>query len=220
MKMVGILQCSAFSLACNSRPDMPGMRISAIRHAVWCCWPEFRNSSADSARHRRRVLVFLLCSEWYLISKAAFALMPITLVIQYRVEARKLTICPSQRIDVWTFRPCLKKVPFQLVQLFANHKTTPTLIALLMPRRKQTRTLPECGSCFVKRARRTSRRPEPLSLRRYRRPPETIPAPVAPPPSRLLQCAPGAGSYQPQRALLCTSASNRYCPETWKYRYS
>ena len=37
MKMVGILQCSAFSLACNSSPDIPGMRISAIRHAVWCC---------------------------------------------------------------------------------------------------------------------------------------------------------------------------------------
>jgi cytoskeletal protein CcmA (bactofilin family) len=32
--------------------------------------------------------------------------------------------------------------------------------------------------------------PEPLSLRRYRRLPETIPAPVAQPASRLLQCAP------------------------------
>src|SRR5205807_6852073 len=27
---------------------IPGMRISAIRHAVWCCWPESRNSSADA----------------------------------------------------------------------------------------------------------------------------------------------------------------------------
>ena len=52
-------------------------------------------------------------------------------------------------------------------------KLTPTLIALLMPGGKQTsRTLPDFGSCFVKRAKRTSRRPEPLSLRRYRRRPE------------------------------------------------
>jgi hypothetical protein len=96
----------------------------------------------------RALLIFLLLGpdwhqgfsapEWYLIPKAAFALMPITLVIQYRVKACKLTICPSQRIYVWTFRPCLNKVPFQLVQLLAHHKTTPTLIALLMPRRKQT----------------------------------------------------------------------------------
>jgi hypothetical protein len=48
MKIVGILQCSAFSLACNSRPDIPGIRISAIRHAVWCCWPDFKKSSADA----------------------------------------------------------------------------------------------------------------------------------------------------------------------------
>src|ERR1700687_2432382 len=62
-----------------------------------------------------------------------------------------------------------------------------------MPGGKQTsRTLPDFGSCFVKRAKRTSRRPEPLSLRRYRPLPEPIPAPAAQPPSRLLQCAPGS----------------------------
>jgi hypothetical protein len=67
-------------------------------------------------------------------------------------------------------------------------KLTPTLIAFFMPRGKQTsRTLPDFRSCFVKRA---SRRPEPLSLRRYHRLPETIPAPAAQPPSRPLQCAP------------------------------
>jgi hypothetical protein len=43
----------------------------------------------------------VFCSS-YLIPKAAFALMPIPLVIQYRVKARKLMICPSQRIYVGT----------------------------------------------------------------------------------------------------------------------
>jgi hypothetical protein len=38
--------------------------------------------------------------EWYLIPRAAFALIPLPLVIQYRVKARKLSICPSQRIYV------------------------------------------------------------------------------------------------------------------------
>jgi hypothetical protein len=50
--------------------------------------------------------------------------MPIPLVIQYRDKAGKLTICPSQRIYVTAFRPCLNQVPFQVVQLLANHKTT------------------------------------------------------------------------------------------------
>ena len=34
MKTIGIRQSSAFSFACNSRPDIPGMRISVIRQAV------------------------------------------------------------------------------------------------------------------------------------------------------------------------------------------
>ena len=38
--------------------------------------------------------------ERYLIPRAAFALVPLPLVIQYRVKARKLSICPSQRIYV------------------------------------------------------------------------------------------------------------------------
>lgn len=62
-------------------------------------------------------------SEWYLVAGAAFALMPLPLVIQYRHEARKLSICPSQRIYVQASRSDLNKIPFQLVQLFANHKT-------------------------------------------------------------------------------------------------
>ena len=33
---VGIWQHSAFNLACKSRPDIPGILISAIRHAVLC----------------------------------------------------------------------------------------------------------------------------------------------------------------------------------------
>ncbi|PYV70485.1 MAG: hypothetical protein DMG96_31055 [Acidobacteria bacterium] len=59
----------------------------------------------------------------YLISGAVFPLMTLPLVIQYRVKARKLTIRPSQRIYVQASRPGLSKIPFQLVQLFANHKT-------------------------------------------------------------------------------------------------
>src|SRR5438445_2630091 len=56
-----------------------------------------------------------LFSEWYSIPGAAFALMPLPLVIQYRVKARKLTIRPSQRICVRASRPGLNEIPFQLV---------------------------------------------------------------------------------------------------------
>jgi hypothetical protein len=62
-------------------------------------------------------------SEWYLVPEAAFALMPLPLVIQYRLKARKLSICPSQGVYVQASRPGLNKIPFQLVQLFAIHKT-------------------------------------------------------------------------------------------------
>src|SRR6267142_1796368 len=48
MKMMGIRMCSALSRACSSRPDMPGMRMSAIRHEGRCGAPESRNSSADA----------------------------------------------------------------------------------------------------------------------------------------------------------------------------
>jgi hypothetical protein len=58
-----------------------------------------------------------------LIPGAALALMPLPLVIQYRVKARKLTIGPSRGIYVRASRPGLNEIPFQLVQLFANHKT-------------------------------------------------------------------------------------------------
>ena len=80
----------------------------------------------------------LFFSEWYLIAGTAFSLMALPLVIQYRVKARKLAICPSQRIYVQASRPCLNKVPFQLVQLFSNHKTNSyAMIALYCrPRRK------------------------------------------------------------------------------------
>src|SRR6266446_3475800 len=156
-------------------------------------------------------------SEWYLVPEAAFALMPLPLVIQYRLKARKLSICPSQGIYVQASRPGLNKIPFQLVQLFANHKTNSHVDRTFNAKR----TLPDFGSCLVERAKRTSRRPEPLSLRRYRRRPETIPAPAAQPPSRLQQCAPVVCSYQSQRVQPCTAASNICCPPgTWKYRYS
>src|SRR5258708_24651586 len=47
MKMIGIRHRSALSLACNSKPDMPGIRISTIRHAISGNWPDFNKSSAD-----------------------------------------------------------------------------------------------------------------------------------------------------------------------------
>ena len=48
MKMIGILIRSRFSFDWSSKPDIPGMRMSAIRHAVRFCSPEFKNSSADA----------------------------------------------------------------------------------------------------------------------------------------------------------------------------
>src|ERR1700756_1121860 len=48
IKMVGIGQRSAFNLAWRSSPDIPGMRISVIRHPVSCCWPDLKKSSAEA----------------------------------------------------------------------------------------------------------------------------------------------------------------------------
>jgi hypothetical protein len=75
-------------------------------------------------------------SEWYLVPGAAIALMPLPLVIQYRLKARKLSICPSQGIYVQASRPSLNKIPFQLVQLFANHKTNSHVDRSLNAKRK------------------------------------------------------------------------------------
>src|SRR5258708_2816708 len=47
MKIIGILYPSALSLACNSKPDMPGIRISTIRHTKSGNWPDFNKSLAD-----------------------------------------------------------------------------------------------------------------------------------------------------------------------------
>jgi hypothetical protein len=65
--------------------------------------------------------------ELDLITGAAFALGPLPLVMQYRPKARKLTIRPSRRIYFQASCPGLNKIPFQLVQLFANHKTNSCL---------------------------------------------------------------------------------------------
>src|SRR5579884_3095704 len=48
IKMIGILQFSEFNLACRSSPDMTGMRMSVIRHAVFLYSPDLRNSSAEA----------------------------------------------------------------------------------------------------------------------------------------------------------------------------
>src|SRR6476661_8964583 len=47
MKIVGILMASALSRAWSSSPDIPGMRMSAMRQAACRCSSEPRNSSAD-----------------------------------------------------------------------------------------------------------------------------------------------------------------------------
>src|SRR5690349_19791258 len=64
------------------------------------------------------------------IPGTALALMPIPLMIEDSAKARKLPTRPSQRICVRDSCPGLNKIPFQVVQLFANHKPTPTLAAL------------------------------------------------------------------------------------------
>src|SRR5262249_35263763 len=48
MKMTGTRICSALRRACRSRPDVPGMQTSAIRHEQECCAPEARDSFADA----------------------------------------------------------------------------------------------------------------------------------------------------------------------------
>ena len=86
-----------------------------------------------------------------LIPGTALALMPLPLVIQYRVKAGELTIGPSQTICVRASRPGLNEIPFQVIQLFANHNLTPVLAPL---NGKKVMSLPDFGSCFVMRAKR------------------------------------------------------------------
>jgi len=101
-----------------------------------------------------------------LIPGTALALMPLPLVIQYCVEAGKLTLRPSQRICVRASRPGLNKVPFQMDQLFTNHKTNSYVGCTLKD--KKAISLPDFGSCFVMLAkRRTSRGPVTSAHRAY-----------------------------------------------------
>src|SRR5580698_7355748 len=48
IKIMGIAWPSSFNRDCKSRPDMPGIRMSAIRQRHSCKRPEARNSSADA----------------------------------------------------------------------------------------------------------------------------------------------------------------------------
>ena len=48
IKIMGIAWPSSFNRDCKSRPDMPGIRMSAIRQRHSCMRPEARNSSADA----------------------------------------------------------------------------------------------------------------------------------------------------------------------------
>src|SRR4029077_11681415 len=90
MKMVGILQCSALSLAWSSRPDIPGIRISAIRHAVCWCWPDLRNSSADAnASDDNPTDLSMLCNALRINSSSStiaisFAFVWVAMVTTYR----------------------------------------------------------------------------------------------------------------------------------------
>src|SRR5580700_7340178 len=45
--MMGTLHPSCFSLACNSRPDIFGMRMSTIKHEALLCESDSRNACAD-----------------------------------------------------------------------------------------------------------------------------------------------------------------------------
>src|ERR1700723_3192311 len=59
INMMGMLQCSAFSLACSSRPDIPGIRISAMTHPVCCLWSKARKSSAEAKSCAGRPISFM-----------------------------------------------------------------------------------------------------------------------------------------------------------------
>src|SRR3989454_984172 len=90
----------------------------SIYHGVFRTMPASRQTGKVSMAFQE----FSNIPEWYSIPGAALAFMPLPLVIQYRVKARKLTIRPPQRICVRASCPGLNKIPFQVVQLFANHK--------------------------------------------------------------------------------------------------
>src|SRR5580698_9015648 len=45
--MIGTLHSACFNLACNSRPDIFGMRMSTIKHPALRCKSDSRNSLAD-----------------------------------------------------------------------------------------------------------------------------------------------------------------------------
>src|ERR1700733_8858616 len=47
IKMMGTLHSSCFSLACSSRPDIFGMRMSTIKHAALECKSDSRNAFVD-----------------------------------------------------------------------------------------------------------------------------------------------------------------------------
>src|ERR1700688_1293810 len=47
MEMIGRLDSSCFSLPCNSKPDIFGMRMSTIKHAIVGCKSDSRNALAD-----------------------------------------------------------------------------------------------------------------------------------------------------------------------------
>src|SRR5580704_13453978 len=89
MKIVGILQCSAFNWACSSKPDIPGIRISAIRQAVSSCWPDFRNSSADANAFEGNPTDFIMpCSALRINSSSStiatiFFFLSVAILVRY-----------------------------------------------------------------------------------------------------------------------------------------
>src|ERR1700722_15653460 len=54
IKMMGTLHPSSFSLACNSTPDILGMRTSTIKHATLQYESDSRNAFADP-KHRASI---------------------------------------------------------------------------------------------------------------------------------------------------------------------
>src|SRR5713226_2684657 len=104
MKMIGTLHSSSFSLACNCRPDILGMRMSRIKHPALRCKPDSRNSSADP-KHRATSPAASIRSRSESCMASSSSMIAINLVIS-RVRSarswlphclRSIRVCPLSR---------------------------------------------------------------------------------------------------------------------------
>jgi len=98
IKTIGMRDPSAFSFACSSRPDIPGIRMSATRKVVWCRWSASRNSSADP-KHRADSPADSIRSLTALWTDRSSSTIATTCEILLLVIAR---ICSTRRADTIT----------------------------------------------------------------------------------------------------------------------